>query len=157
MRASGVLLSLILTSVMSAATGFAAEKYTYQASLSGREEVPGVETQASGETIFAPDMYVKEVNYRLSVKDIENTTSAHIHEGKMGKGGPVVVVLFTGPKKAGNFTGVLAEGIIREKDLAGSLKGKPLDALIKLIEAGDAYVNVHTDGHPGGEIRGQIK
>ena len=44
-----------------------------------------------------------------------------------------------------------------EKDLMGKLSGKPLSDLVKLIKSGGTYVNVHTDGHPDGEIRGQIK
>ena len=50
----------------------------------------------------------------------------------------------------------------------GSLAGQPLSALIDQINAGNAYVNIHTnDGvaptdtgpgdFPGGEIRGQIR
>ena len=28
---------------------------------------------------------------------------------------------------------------------------------LRIIEAGDAYVNVHTSKYPGGEIRGQVR
>ena len=53
-------------------------------------------------------------------------------------------------------------------DLINDLVGQPLSALIDAMEAGNTYVNVHTnDGvaptntgpgdFPGGEIRGQIR
>jgi hypothetical protein len=42
-------------------------------------------------------------------------------------------------------------------DLKGDFKGKSINDLVALIKSGDAYVNVHTDGYPDGEIRGQIK
>jgi len=44
-----------------------------------------------------------------------------------------------------------------ENELMGSLKGKTVNDLIEQIEAGNAYLNIHTSKHPDGEIRGQIK
>jgi len=41
--------------------------------------------------------------------------------------------------------------------LIGPLKGKSVNVLIELMEAGEAYVNIQTKKHPDGEIRGQIK
>ena len=40
--------------------------------------------------------------------------------------------------------------------MKGPLAGKRISDLIKLIEDGKAYVNVHTDQNPDGEIRGQL-
>jgi len=68
----------------------------------------------------------------------------------------------------GRSDGVLAEGTITAANLVGPLAGHPLSDLIAAMEAGNAYVNVHTnDGVappntgpgdiPGGEVRGQIR
>jgi hypothetical protein len=36
------------------------------------------------------------------------------------------------------------------------LKDKQISDLVKLINDGQAYVNVHTEANPMGEIRGQL-
>ena len=65
--------------------------------------------------------------------------AAHIHVGKVGKAGNVMVAL-CGPCKNG------------KKGTARVTK-----AQLTTIRAGRAYVNVHTAKNPAGEIRGQIK
>ena len=147
----------LLAALLTASIGFTAEKGSFKATLSGGEAVPKVKTLAKGEAEFKLSKDGKEFTYKLTVKDIENVTAAHIHLGKKGIEGPPVAGLFAGPKKEGKFSGVLAEGVITEKELLGSVSGKPLKELVKLIKSGDAYVNVHTDGYPVGELRGQIK
>jgi hypothetical protein len=68
----------------------------------------------------------------------------------------VIVSLFSGPQKAGSFTGVLAKGAITEADLTGPMAGKTFQDLAAMVLAGQTYVNVHTVANPNGEIRGQI-
>ncbi|MBV5349588.1 CHRD domain-containing protein [bacterium] len=46
---------------------------------------------------------------------------------------------------------------LTDKDLTDEFSGKSIGALVELIKSGKAYVNVHTDAYPDGEIRGQIK
>jgi hypothetical protein len=145
-----------MAAFFTASLGLAAEK-TFKAKFSGKEETPAVSTKAKGDAEFKLGKDSKELTYIIHLKDIENVTAAHIHMGKKGKAGPPVVNLFTGLKKAGKFSGVLAEGRIMDKDLTGDLQGKMIDDLVMLIKSGDAYVNVHTDMNPNGEIRGQIK
>lgn len=151
------LLLAVVATLLTASIGFSAEKDSFSAKLSGNEVAPLVKTPAKGDAEFKLVKNGKELTYKLIVTGIENVTAAHIHQGKKWKNGPPVVGLFAGPKKEGKFSGILAEGVITEKDLVGSLMGKPLSALVKLIKSGDTYVNVHTVGHPDGEIRGQIK
>ena len=52
--------------------------------------------------------------------------------------------------------GNLAIGTLTAADLIGPLSGLTLSDLLAEIEAGNTYVNVHTQAHPTGEIRGQI-
>jgi len=156
MRKIKLVLFVVLASVLTASLGFAAEK-SFHAKLSGHESVPAVKTKAMGKAEFKLSKDGKELSFKLNVKNIQNVTAAHIHMGKKGENGEPIAGLFAGPKKEGNFSGTLAEGTIMDKDLMGDLQGKSLDALIKLIKSGGAYVNVHTDAYPDGEIRGQIK
>jgi hypothetical protein len=53
--------------------------------------------------------------------------------------------------------GMAIRGNITDSSLTGPMQGKTLGDLINAINNGDTYVNVHTQGHPDGEIRGQIQ
>lgn len=157
MRKIKVRFLVVLAVMLSVALALAAGQKIFKANLSGKEAVPAVKTKAGGEAIFELSKDGKELMYKLNVTNIADVTMAHIHEGSKGKNGSPVVNLFTGPGKEGSFTGTLAQGTITEKDLSGPLTGKSLHALIKMIHDGKAYVNVHTNQYPDGEIRGQIK
>lgn len=135
--------------------------HTYTAHLTGAAEVPVVETRARGEAVFRLSSDGTELSYRLIVANIEDVLMSHIHLAPAGANGPVVVWLYPegggGPALIeGRFSGVLAEGTITADDLIGSLGGEPLSALIAELDAGNAYVNVHTSANPPGEVRGQI-
>ena len=67
--------------------------------------------------------------------------AAHIHDGAPGVNGPVVVPL----NKKNDHEWTVPVGT------------KLTAAQIESLKAGTLYVNVHTDAHKGGEIRGQLK
>jgi hypothetical protein len=155
MKKFRVTVFVFLFLVLLVSIGIAGER-SFKAKLLGSEVVLPVKTTAEGEAIFQLSKDGRELTYKLTVADIENVTAAHIHYGKMGKNGPPVVNLFTGSKKEGKFSGTLSEGRIMANDLMGELKGKLFSHFIQMIEDGHAYVNVHTDKYPDGEIRGKI-
>jgi len=139
------------------------------APLTGGDEVPANDTRARGNAHFEVSDDGMSVSYKLIVANIENVVASHIHVGAPGANGPVVVFLY-GPQPAGGgrLNGVIAEGTFTAANLVGPLAGQPLSALLDNIQAGNAYVNVHTnDGvaptntgpgdFPGGEIRGQAE
>ncbi len=96
------------------------------------------------------------MTYRIRVANINGVTMAHIHSGKTGKNGPIVVTLFKSATSTGPINGLLSQGTITSTNLEGPLKGKTISDLVKLINDGKAYANVHTQQNPKGEIRGQI-
>ena len=107
--------------------------------LGGSDEVPPVTTSATatGSVKVADD---KTVSGSVTTKGIM-ATAAHIHEGEMGKNGPVVIAL----TKSGEDKWLVPAG------------AKFSDAQYESYKAGKLYVNVHSAAHKDGEIRGQLK
>ena len=56
------------------------------ATLRGSEEVPPVQTNATGDTVFTVSADQMKM-VRLTINNIANTTGAHIHLGRNGKNG----------------------------------------------------------------------
>ena len=149
---------LLLASVVTAHAG---DNRNYKTHLSGDNEVPPVATQAQGQAKFQLSRDGQSLHYRLNVADIEDVTMAHIHMAPAGTNGPIVAWLYPASPPPvlieGRSDGVLAAGVLTAADLAGPLAGQTLQDLVDAINAGNAYVNVHTTQNPGGEIRGQIR
>lgn len=160
MKKQFLFLSFILILVIFSSTMFAAGKITaqakikskqerFKATLTGKENVPPVNTKAYGEAIFIFSKDGKKFFYKLFTYNIDGVTMAHIHHAPAGKEGPIAVWLYKG-KPSGKVNGLLAKGTLTNKDVN-------LDSLKTWIENGDAYVLVHTKKYPNGEIRGIIK
>jgi hypothetical protein len=162
----GASLSLVLAAP---AVAQPPEAKNFVTHLTGAEEVPERDCSGQGQAIFQLSKDGNELSYKLIASNIENVVAAHIHVGVFGVNGPVVLFL-AGPfaPGGGSQDGVLGEGTATAANLVGPLAGMPLSVLVAAMEAGGAYVNVHTnDGvgstntgcgdFPGGEIRGQIQ
>ena len=125
--------------------------------LSGNEEVPPLQTDAKGSAEFTAPHF-DNIGYSVNVSNIDKVTMAHIHSGKQGENGPPVVTLFMAETPSTEpINGNLVSGNITNAKLEGPMAGKTLIDLTKSMELGETYVNVHTEEHPNGEIRGQIK
>ncbi len=111
------------------------------ASLSGAQENPPVLTAADGNANFTVDLTSGQITGRLATNEI-TASAAHIHIGDAGLNGAIIIGLTQTAAGSGIWT--VSPNI--------ALTAAQLSAL----NAGGLYVNVHTDLHPGGQIRGQI-
>lgn len=119
--------------------------------------MPPVRTISTGNAVFQLNSTGTQLRFRLVVRNISRVTQAHIHLGRIGQNGPVVVFLF-GPSKFGiSVRRGVVRGVLTSQDLTGPLQGRTIRDLVREFERGNAYVNVHTIQHPDGEIRGQIR
>jgi Cu/Zn superoxide dismutase len=113
-------------------------------SLNARQEVPrpkGKVNRARGTftATVTKEGTTGSVAWRLTFSRLTGrAVAAHIHRGQRGRSGPVIVALCA-PCRSG------ARGTA---DVSASV--------LSALEAGRAYVNVHTRRNPAGEIRGQI-
>jgi hypothetical protein len=148
---------VVIAPVPNEATAQQQGNQEFVATLSGGAEVPPVQTSASG---FAEVEVVdngNRVEYEVEVSNIDRVTQAHIHQGSSSEAGPVIATLFNASTPTGPMTGGLVEGSITSANLEGPLQGKQLSDLIALIQNGQAYINVHTEQNPDGEIRGTLE
>jgi len=147
----------------------------FLADLTGDQEVPNpVVTNAYGTGTFILSDDQTELSYSveiygLDIGDIrtpepdDNITGTHLHNAPAGANGPVVFGMI-GPQhdvvdrkitiNDGNAGSIVLEGIWNVADEA-----EGADALANQIGnllSGDIYINVHTPGNGGGEIRGQL-
>ena len=149
-----------------------------RATLTGFEEVPAVSTLARGEfrgTIARGD---QSIDFELRYSGLQgNVQQAHIHVAQPSVNGLIVIWLCqtatrTDPTglaatcQPGQDTEAVITGTITPENVIGPIPADPnpqqltdrdLAEVIRAIRAGAAYVNVHTNLSPGGEIRGQIR
>lgn len=152
----GVVSSLVLAvSIDCHQVKAAVAKQQFKTKLKGENEVPPVTTDAEGKV----KLKVKESNikYKLNITGITDATMAHIHQGKSGENGEPVVDLLADGNKQDTSNGLFINGSIVDSSLIGPLKGKTISDLVSSLNDGNNYVNVHTQAHPDGEIRGQLE
>ena len=129
----------------------------FNVKLSGNEEVPPVQTDATGSAKFTAPHF-DNIGYSVNITNMDKVTAAHIHSGKQGENGPILVTLFKAETPSSEpINGNLASGNITNANLEGPMAGKTVMDLTKSMELGETYVNVHSEEHPNGEIRGQIQ
>lgn len=130
----------------------------FNSTLTGAAERPNpVTTTASGTTTFT--LFDDDsLQYTVRVQSINNVTVSHIHAGDATVAGPVMVFLGTSatPVSIGANATLYSGTITRASTFSGVFATAGFDSLLTRLNAGTAYVNVHTQANPGGEIRGQI-
>ena len=124
----------------------AASTYKVSATLNARQEIPKQVVKVPNATGSFSGSYVEHektatLKWKLTYSRIGGSaTAAHIHLGKTGVAGNVIVPLCAGNCRSG-MTGT----------------AKIASKIVAQMEAGKTYVNVHTAKNPAGVIRGQVK
>ena len=135
---SAFLAALLLAGYAQQASSQAAAPSGSNVMLDGKQEVPPVNTTATGSGTITVLMD-HSVSGTVTTSGVAGT-AAHIHLAAKGANGPVIVPL----NKTGDNTWAVPPGI------------RFNDAQYEAYKLGNLYVNVHSAANPGGEIRGQI-
>ncbi len=114
-----------------------AETVNYTTDLTAGAEVPPTDSPATGTADVTVDTEAKTVSWTVTYEGLTgDATAAHIHgpASETENAGPVV-----------DMSGSIMEG-----------SGDITDEQLSELDAGQYYVNVHTEKYPAGEIRGQL-
>jgi hypothetical protein len=127
----------------------------FTAFLDGAQEVPPVDTQATSYSVFLFLFDSVLFGYRFNFNHDQAVQMVHIHEGPVGQDGPIVLAL----KPDAVCVDILPFFTIyfaTAEHLRGRLAGMTLSSLRELMLTGNTYLNLHTELHPDGWIRGQF-
>jgi hypothetical protein len=126
-----------------AGTAAQAGSASFKVPLSGTQSVPPVETSGTGTAELTYDPATRVVTWNITYSGLSSpATMAHFHgPAKQGQNGQVIIWL-------------TKQGSPPTNPITGSATLTPEQA--KQFADGDWYVNLHTQSHPAGEIRGQV-
>lgn len=116
-----------------------ADEVAYGAQLSGKNESPSNDSPGTGSVDMRYDTETRELAWTIEYKDLTGPSiGAHIH----------------GAAPPGTNAGVLIPFKSPKSPITGSITLTETQA--KSLEDGKLYVNIHSEKHPGGELRGQV-
>jgi hypothetical protein len=139
MKKLGLISLALAAALLLAVSALAATKTLTTSLKGGSAETPKGDPNGKGTAKVTLNTSTGRVCFRLTWSGIGNPVAAHIHKGKKGTAGPVVVPFFGGTAK---HTGCVKAS----KSLVAKIAKTPAAY----------YVNVHTQAYPGGAIRGQL-
>src|SRR5512132_3899372 len=175
MRRKGMFAALVATGVAALAVaayalaGGAGTGFNHlSATLQGYQETPSIST--TGTADFTADVAKdgQSVSWQMTYSNLQgNVAQSHIHFGQRGVAGGISVFLCTnlgnGPAGTqpcpgphdGSISGTFGpnDGI---GPTAQGIAAGEWDELVKAIDAGMAYANIHSTLWPAGEIRAQL-
>jgi CHRD domain len=144
----------------------------FATNLNGYQETPvTINSAGSGNFALRISKDGTSIQYQLSYKNLpSDVTQAHIHFGRPSLTGGVVLFLCTTLTPPAGVpvpptcppSPATVSGTLTMADVV-AVTGQSIDAgatgfaeVLQAIRAGAAYANVHTTGHPSGEIRGSL-
>jgi hypothetical protein len=131
-------LTVALVVLATSALGAAGDK-TITVKMSGKQETPKGDPDGTGTATVTLKPGSGKVCFKLAWHRIGNPTASHIHQGKKGVAGPVVIPFFGGTPKHSACVSA-SKTLIR-----------------KIIKSpASYYVNIHNAKYPAGALRGQL-
>jgi CHRD domain len=116
---------------------------SFKVALTGAQQSPAVQTSGTGSASLTYDPTTRVVTWSISYS---------------GLSGPVTMAHFHGPAAAGANAGVQIwlskQGAPADSPITGQATLTPDQA--QQFTGGQWYINLHTQAHPGGEVRGQV-
>jgi hypothetical protein len=149
-----IVLAVAMTSlVITTANSSYAQNEKYRAKLDGNNEVPPVNSTAEGVINFKTknDM----LTWKMNVTGTNDATGVNIHKGKAGENGEIIVDLMKVSKHSDTPKGMTMRGNVTDSSL--TMAGQTIADLKTAMANGDTYINLKTQDHPDGLLRGQIK
>jgi len=139
-----------------------AEGPELRANLNGPTEIPFNNSRGTGK--FTATMTDTAITFTLTYENLSgNPLFSHIHIGQKFANGGVSIFLCGGGGKppcpaatSGTVTGTLVAADVLGPTNQNFQPGD-LASVVRAIQLGQAYANIHTPNSPAGEIRGQIK
>ena len=142
----------VTVAACSSSDSTAPKSTTYVAEMSAAQEVPAVNSGASGTATFT--LTGKTLTYVVNVNGLSgNALASHIHLGAAGTNGNIVFPFTAAAVQNGQVASGTVDLTQPVSNGQSSIRG---DSLIALLNNGHVYTNVHTAANAGGEIRGQI-
>lgn len=140
-RAVKLLLVIALAGVATLGLSSTASAAALEASMTGEREVPVGDRDGRGTATITTNVRKRRVCYDINLRRVGTVTAGHIHRGRAGVAGDVVVPLF--------------DQATRQPE--GCVRGIPR-ATIRAINRNPRrfYVNVHNERFPAGAVRGQL-
>lgn len=136
MRLRYLLAGLVVALVAAAGAAAAVQKGSLHATLTGKAETPKGDPSGAGTAEIK--ISGTRVCWQIHATRVGKLLSAHIHKGRPGVAGPVIVPL----GRAFKFKGCIAA----PRAVAAAILKSP----------GAYYVNVHNAKYPAGALRGQL-
>lgn len=151
---SSLLPMLLLVSATAVGNG----AINFRVQLTGDQEVPPVDTDASGFAILHVDQALSAIRFRMVVTgadDILGAAGAHLHCAPAGANGPVVAFL-AGSAPPGFGGRIDVRATLDDGSILNPACGANIAELVGSMLDGNVYINVHSLSHGGGEVRGQV-
>ena len=164
--------ALIVSSLFALAAAIpaaAAHEVEYATTLSGISEIPTNPSPGTGNALITIDFDTLMMDVNVTFGGLtSNTTAAHIHCCTVTPGSANVGVATVLPSFTDFPLGVTSGTYDHTFDMADASSYNPafvtaqgsvsnaFNALVAGMASGNAYLNIHTEMSPGGEIRGLL-